>query len=110
MLIRVLSAERDRAELVPPEKPPERRDARPARNNCLRLHGLTSVHDATVDAVEYLPAAHASHFVAPADRPVLVIEPAAHPEQYDLPPSDWYCPAPQSMHDAMFDAVAYLPA
>ena len=52
-----------------------------------------SVHKATFDAVEYLPAAHGVHELAPASAPVFVIEPALH-----------------SMHDATFDAVEYLPA
>ena len=51
------------------------------------------MHDATVDAVEYLPAAHGVHELAPAAAPVFVIKPALH-----------------SMHDATFDAVEYLPA
>ena len=52
-----------------------------------------SEHDAKVDAVEYLPAAHGVHELAPASVPVFVIEPAPH-----------------SMHDVAFDAVEYLPA
>ena len=47
-----------------------------------------SVHDASVDAVEYLPTAHAVHVVAPAFLPVLVTEPAA-----------------QILHAPTFDAV-----
>ena len=47
-----------------------------------------STQDAMFDAVEYLPATHAVQFVAPAAEPVSVIDPAAHSEQYDLPPSD----------------------
>ena len=52
-----------------------------------------SVHDATSDAVEYLPAPHSVHVLAPALVPVFVTEPAA-----------------QSVHDATFEAVEYLPA
>ena len=52
-----------------------------------------AVHVSTFDAVEYMPAAHAAHELAPGREPLFVIEPAA-----------------QSMHDAMFDAVEYLPA
>ena len=37
-----------------------------------------SMHDATFDAVEYLPAAHAVHCVAPVLVPVSVVEPGAH--------------------------------
>ena len=51
------------------------------------------MHNATLDAVEYLPAAHSRHELAPALAPVFVID-----------------PAPQSLHDATFDAVEYLPA
>ena len=52
-----------------------------------------SVHDATFEATEYLPAPHSVHELAPALVPVFVIE-----------------PAPQSEHDAASDAVEYLPA
>ena len=51
------------------------------------------MHDATADAVEYLPAAHSVHAVAPVLTTVFVIEPAA-----------------QSVHDATFELVEYLPA
>ena len=51
------------------------------------------MHDGTVDAVEYLPAAHSVHELAPALAPVFVMDPAL-----------------QSVHDATFDAVEYLPA
>ena len=47
----------------------------------------------TFDAVEYSPAAHAAHELAPGRDPLLVIDPAA-----------------QSEHDATFDAGEYLPA
>ena len=46
------------------------------------------MHVATFDAVEYLPAAHAVHAMAPANAPALVIDPAAHAVQYDLPDAD----------------------
>ena len=36
------------------------------------------VHDATLDPVEYVPAAHAVHKLAPGAVPVSVIEPATH--------------------------------
>ena len=52
-----------------------------------------SVHDATSEAVEYLPAPHSVHVLAPALVPMFVIEPAA-----------------QSVHDATLEAVEYLPA
>ena len=54
---------------------------------------MQSVHAATLDAVEYLPTAHAVHVVAPVLVPASVIEPAA-----------------QSMHDGTFDFVEYLPS
>ena len=47
-----------------------------------------SKHDATFEAVEYLPPSHFSHLIAPAPVPVFVTDPAAHSEQYDLPPAD----------------------
>ena len=55
--------------------------------------GAQSVHEATFDAVEYLPTAHAVHVVPPVLVPASVIEPAA-----------------QSMHDGTFDFVEYLPS
>ena len=51
------------------------------------------MHWATFDAVEYLPAPHSVHVVAPVLVPVFVIEPAA-----------------QSAHDGTVEAVEYLPA
>ena len=51
------------------------------------------MHAETLDAVEYLPAAHSTHVVAPASAPVFVTDPAAH-----------------SMHELTSDAVEYLPA
>ena len=60
---------------------------------CHTINALHEVHEATFDSVEYLPAAHWLHVVAPAAEPVFVID-----------------PAPQPMHDATFDAVEYLPA
>ena len=56
------------------------------------LPGTQAVQASAFDAVEYMPAAHAAHELAPRREPLFVIEPAA-----------------QSMHDAMFDAVEYLP-
>ena len=56
------------------------------------------MHDATLEAVEYLPAAHGVHAFAPAPLPVSVIEPAAQSEQYDLPPPDWYLPGSHASH------------
>ena len=43
-----------------------------------------SLHDATFDAVEYLPAAHSVHDVAPVLAPVSVIAPAEHGTQFSL--------------------------
>ena len=51
------------------------------------------MHAATSDAVEYLPAPHAVHVVAPSLLPVSVIDPAAH-----------------VMHESTSDAVEYSPA
>ena len=52
-----------------------------------------SVQLAAAEVVEYLPAAHSTHELAPAAEPVFVIDPAA-----------------QSMHEPTSDAVEYLPA
>ena len=71
------------------------------------------MQDWTFDAVEYLPAAHWAHELAPVADPVFVIEPAAHLLQSAAllkPVVPLYVPASQSVHDAMFDAVEYLPA
>ena len=71
------------------------------------------MQDWTFDAVEYLPAAHWAHELAPVVDPVFVIEPAAHLLQSAAllkPVVPLYVPASQSVHDAMFDAVEYLPA
>ena len=45
------------------------------------LPALQLVHADAVDAVEYWPAAHSVHVVAPVLVPVLVIEPAGQSEQ-----------------------------
>ena len=39
------------------------------------LPAAHAMHEATSEPVEYFPASHAVHVVAPADAPVLVIEP-----------------------------------
>ena len=59
----------------------------------LYVPGPQSTHEATFDAVEYLPTAHAVHVVAPALVPASVIEPAA-----------------QSIHVKSVDFFEYLPA
>jgi hypothetical protein len=51
------------------------------------------MHAATLDAVEYFPATHSVHSVAPELAPLLVIEPAPH-----------------GVHSATFDALEYVPA
>ena len=71
------------------------------------------MQDWTFDAVEYLPAAHWAHELAPVVDPVFVIEPAAHLLQSAAllkPVVPLYVPASQSVHDAMADVVEYLPA
>jgi len=63
--------------------------------------------------VEYLPAAHRLHAVAPAVDPVSVIDPAPHAVQsaaFVEPLSATYLPASQSMHDEPVDVIEYLPA
>ena len=70
------------------------------------------MQDVTLDAVEYVPAVHAVHVVAPLSMPVLVIFPAPQVEQSDccvLPFSLWYVPTLQSVQDATLDAVEYFP-
>jgi hypothetical protein len=47
----------------------------------------------TLDAVEYFPATHSVHSVAPELAPLLVIEPTPH-----------------GVHAATFDAFEYVPA
>ena len=72
-----------------------------------------SEHTGTFDAVEYLPAPHLVHKLAPAVAPVFVIDPAAHSTQ-SLAPSEplvsTYFPASQSVHAVMLEAVEYFPA
>ena len=68
---------------------------------------------ATVDSVEYLPAAHLLHAFAPAVAPAFVTEPGGHSPQSlasSEPVVPLYLPASQSMQAATFDAVEYLPA
>jgi hypothetical protein len=60
------------------------------------------VHAATFDVVEYWPAAHALHAIAPAAAPLLVIEPAWHGKQNDSPSEPWYSPAWHALHAASF--------
>jgi hypothetical protein len=72
-----------------------------------------SVHAATFDFFEYLPTSHSVHVTAPVLLPLSVIEPAAHVMQSDASSEatiPTYSPAGQSVHDATFDAVEYLPA
>ena len=67
---------------------------------------------ATVDSVEYLPAAHLLHAFAPAVAPAFVTEPAGQVSQSlasSEPVDSTYLPASQSMQAATFDAVEYLP-
>ena len=69
--------------------------------------GPQSIHDATVDAVEYLPAAHGVQLVAPAATPVSVIEPAAQVEQYDWPRVVWYLPGSHALQAPWFFVTEY---
>ena len=72
-----------------------------------------SVHEATFDATENLPAPHSVHELAPAVAPVFVIDPAAHTVQllasFD-PVASTYFPASQLKHESALDAVEYFPA
>ena len=56
------------------------------------------MHAATFDAVEYLPAAHAVHIVAPAAGPVFVIEPALHVAHDESVDTVEYLLGPHSVH------------
>ena len=51
------------------------------------------MHALAADTVEYLPAAHSLHELAPTSVPVFVIEPAPH-----------------SAHDVLLATPAYVPA
>ena len=66
-----------------------------------------SVHEAAVDAVEYLPATHAVHVVAPLAGPVFVIDPASQPTQDSTFDSLENLPA---SHAVQFRAPAAIPA
>ena len=68
-----------------------------------------SVHLLTIEFVEYLPALHSLHELAPAPVPVLVIEPARHGSHDVRPARSEYSPAWQSLHAATGDAEC-LPA
>ena len=68
-----------------------------------------SVHASTADTVEYLPALHSLHELAPSLMPVFVIEPALHGSHNTLPALPEYLPAWQSLHATTGDAE-YLPA
>ena len=57
-----------------------------------------------------MPATHATQVVALAAEPVLVIEPAAHCEQYDWPPFDWYLPGSHASHLAALGVDEVCPA
>jgi hypothetical protein len=51
------------------------------------------MHDSVADVIEYFPAKHAVHKLAPELAPLLVIEPAPH-----------------AVHAATFDPLEYVPA
>ena len=53
---------------------------------------LQSMHNESIDAVEYLPAAQDVHAVAPAATPVSVMDPALH-----------------TLHESLAEVVEYLP-
>ena len=56
------------------------------------------MQEATFDAVEYLPTAHAVHVVAPVPVPASVIEPAAQPAHVESVEFVEYLPAAHSSH------------
>jgi hypothetical protein len=58
------------------------------------------MHEVTFDIVEYSPAAHSVHELAPVPVPLSVIEPAAQSLQYPWPSLDWYLPAGHSTQAA----------
>ena len=62
------------------------------------LPARQSVHAATFDCSEYLPATHAVQLVAPASMPVLVMEPAAHAMQASTLDCVEYMPAAHCVH------------
>ena len=57
------------------------------------------MHAAILDAVEYLPTAHAVHVVAPLLLPVSVIDPAAHLMHEATSDATEYSPASHAMHE-----------
>ena len=67
------------------------------------------MHSLAADFVEYLPALHSRHELAPPSAPVLVIEPASHVAHAVLPVLPEYVPAWQSPQ-ASTDAAEYWPA
>ena len=67
------------------------------------------MHAFTADTVEYLPALHSPHELAPTLVPVFVIEPASHCSHDVLPATPEYLPAWQSLQ-ASTDDAEYCPA
>ena len=66
----------------------------------------------TLDTVEYFPAEHSVHELAPTLSPVFVIEPAAHSMQSDSAvalSTVAYLPVLQPVHESTSDAVEYCP-
>ena len=56
------------------------------------------MHDATAEVVEYFPALHSAHELAPTLAPVFVIDPAAHAAQDESVDEAEYLPAPHAVH------------
>ena len=67
------------------------------------------MHALAADTVEYLPAVHSLHELAPTSMPVFVIEPAPHCVQDVLPATPACIPARQSLQ-ASTDNAVYCPA
>lgn len=70
------------------------------------------MHDSVAELIEYLPAPHPVHELAPVLLPVFVIDPAPHALQslaVSEPIAPMYCPAGQSVHADTLDDVEYFP-
>ena len=58
-----------------------------------------AVHVATADTVEYLPALHSLHELAPPSMPVFVTEPGVHGVHAATSDALEYSPAAHAVHD-----------
>jgi hypothetical protein len=66
------------------------------------------MHEPKTDDVEYLPAPHSAHRLAPVLAPLLVIEPAPHGVHAATVDALEYVPAAHAIHELAPEAVPML--